>query len=71
MWALASSSPAIVPDEISSVHAAIEVSPSALWQMSPLLVAAGATVAKIIHSKTEIVNVAIVLETDVKSTSSN
>jgi hypothetical protein len=39
--------------------------------MSPLLVAAGATVAKIIHSKTEIVNVAIVLETDVKSTSSN
>jgi hypothetical protein len=67
---LASSSPAIVPDEISSVHAAIEVSPSASWQMSPPSVAAAAT-AVIIGSKTEIVNVAIVLEMDVKSTSSN
>jgi hypothetical protein len=36
---LASSSPAIVADEMTSVHAAIEVSPSASWQMSPLLVA--------------------------------
>jgi hypothetical protein len=52
------------------VHAAIEVSPSASWQMSPPSVAAAAT-AVIIGSKTEIVNVAIVLETDVKSTSSN
>ena len=56
---------------MTSVHAAIEVSPSASWQMSPLLVVAAATAAKIIDSKAEIVNVAIVLETDIKSTSSN
>jgi hypothetical protein len=68
---LASSSPAIVPDEISSVHAAIEVSPSASWQMCPPSVAAAATDAKVIDRKTEIVNVAVVLEKDVKSTSSN
>jgi hypothetical protein len=39
--------------------------------MSPLSVVAAATAANIIDSKAEIVNVAIVLETDIKSTSSN